>query len=72
MFKDIDDRRVFDKGVAEIVIGETKVPFLYMGTAYGDGIYDFTGGYTPKLGTYIGVDAGMICAIRAEDLKKFN
>ena len=60
------------RGVAEIVIGNKIVPFLYMGTAYGDGCYDFTSGHAPKMGTEIGVDAGMICAIRAEDLKNFN
>ena len=61
-----------NRGVAEISIGNKVVPFLYMGTAYGDGCYDFTGGNAPSLGTDIGVDAGMICAIRAEDLKNFN
>jgi len=61
-----------NRGIAEITIGSRTVPFLYMGTAYGDGCYDFTGGSAPKLGTDIGVDAGMICAIRAEDLKNFN
>ena len=43
-----------------------------MGTTYGDGCYDFTSGNAPRMGTDIGVDAGMICAIRAEDLKNFN
>lgn len=61
-----------NRGVAEIVIGNKAVPFLYMGTAYGDGCYDFTSRNAPKIGTDIGVDAGMICAIRAEDLKNFN
>jgi hypothetical protein len=61
-----------DRGVAEITIGSKTVPFLYMGTAYGDGCYDFTSRNAPKIGTDIGVDAGMICAIRAEDLKNFN
>ena len=60
------------RGIAEIVIGNKIVPFLYMGTAYGDGCYDFTSGNVPIMGTDIGVDAGMICAIRAEDLKEFN
>jgi hypothetical protein len=60
------------RGVAEIVIGNKIVPFLYMGTAYGDGCYDFTEGSFQKMGTEIGVDAGMICAIREEDLKNFN
>ena len=61
-----------ERGVAEITIGSKTVPFLYMGTAYGDGCYDFTSGNSPRMGTDIGVDAGMICAIRAEDLKNFN
>lgn len=61
-----------NRGVAEITIGSKTVPFLYMGTAYGDGCYDFTSGNVPRMGTDIGVDAGMICAIRAEDLKNFN
>ena len=60
------------RGIAEITIGSKTVPFLYTGTAYGDGCYDFTEGNAPRLGTDIGVDAGMICAIRAEDLKNFN
>ena len=60
------------RGIAEISIGSKIVPFLYTGTAYGDGCYDFTEGNAPRLGTDIGVDAGMICAIRAEDLKNFN
>ena len=61
-----------DRGVAEITVGSKTVPFLYMGTAYGDGCYDFTSRNAPKLGSEIGVDAGMICAIRAEDIKNFN
>lgn len=61
-----------NRGIAEIVIGAKTVPFLYMGTAYGDGCYDFTSGNAPRMGSDIGVDAGMICAIRAEDLKEFN
>lgn len=61
-----------NRGVAEITIGSRTVPFLYTGTAYGDGCYDFTSGNAPRMGTDIGVDAGMICAIRAEDLKNFN
>lgn len=61
-----------NRGVAEITIGSRTIPFLYMGTAYGDGCYDFTSGNAPRRGTDIGVDAGMICAIRAEDLKNFN
>lgn len=67
-----------NRGVAEITIGSKAIPFLYKngcnltGTAYGDGCYDFTEGNAPRLGTDIGVDAGMICAIRAEDLKNFN
>ena len=61
-----------NRGVAEITIGNKVVPFLYMGTAYGDGCYDFTSDNAPRMGSDIGVDAGMICAIRAEDLKKFN
>ena len=61
-----------NRGVAEITIGSKTVPFLYMGTAYGDGCYDFTSGNVPRMGTDIGVDAGMICAIRAEDLQNFN
>ena len=60
------------RGVAEISVGNKVVPFLYMGTAYGDGCYDFTQGSFQRMGTEIGVDAGMICAIRAEDLKNFN
>jgi hypothetical protein len=60
------------RGIAEISIGSKTVPFLYTGTAYGDGCYDFTEGNAPRLGTNIGVDSGMICAIRAEDLKNFN
>ena len=61
-----------NRGVAEITIGSKTVPFLYMGTAYGDGCYDFTSGNAPRMGTDMGVDAGMICAIRAEDLINFN
>lgn len=60
------------RGIAEITIGSKTVPFLYTGTAYGDGCYDFTSGNVPRMGTDIGVDAGMICAIRAEDLRNFN
>lgn len=61
-----------NRGVAEVTIGSKTVSFLYMGTAYGDGCYDFTFGNFPRMGSVIGVDSGMICAIRAEDLKNFN
>jgi hypothetical protein len=64
---------ISQRGVVEIVLDNGKiVPFLYMGTAYGDGVFDFTSGNAPRIGTDIGVDAGLICAIRVEDLVHFN
>ena len=64
---------ISQRGVVEIVLDNGKiVPFLYMGTAYGDGVFDFTSGNAPKKGSEIGVDAGLICAIRVEDLVHFN
>lgn len=66
---------ISQRGVAEIVMpgpfGKI-VPFLYMGTAHGDGVYDFTTCNVPRMGSEIGVDAGLICAIRVEDLANFN
>jgi hypothetical protein len=64
---------ISQRGVAEIVLDNGKiVPFLYMGTAHGDGVYDFTTCNVPRMGSEIGVDAGLICAIRVEDLANFN
>ncbi len=64
---------ISQRGVAEIVLDNGKiVPFLYMGTAHGDGVYDFTTCNVPTMGSEIGVDAGLICAIRVEDLANFN
>lgn len=62
-----------DSGVAEVTVGDETFEFIYVSTKYGDGVYELTR-MTPGMrtsGGEIGVDAGLICAIRKEDAEGF-
>jgi hypothetical protein len=62
-----------NSGVVKITTPMQEFEFIYVSTKYGDGVFGLnilsTGAQT--LGREIGVDAGLICAVKASDAKSF-
>lgn len=64
---------VTNSGVAKVTTPMQEFEFIYVSTKYGDGVFDLNrlSPGAQKSGTEIGVDAGLICAVKASDAKAF-
>ena len=73
MFPEGKSGELTNSGVVKVTTsGGLEFEFIYVSTKYGDGVYSLTEiSQIGTVGTEIGVDAGLICAVKAKDAKAF-
>jgi hypothetical protein len=74
MFPEGKSGELTNSGVVKVTTsGGLEFEFIYVSTKYGDGVYSLTEiSQIGTVGTEIGVDAGLICAVKAKDAKLFS
>jgi hypothetical protein len=73
MFPEGKSGELTDSGVVKVTTsGGLEFEFIYVSTKYGDGVFSLTEiSQIGTMGTEIGVDAGLICAVNAKDAIAF-